>query len=356
MICPECGAETGESNRCANCDAEIGTATTAESDLQLEDSTWFETEARDWSDPENELSIVDSEEVRKASAKRTGILVGIIVAAIAVIAVIVVGALGSTGPAPGSSSAAQGENSASSADAASESSSSASSPSPSSAQNSGSGASTAASSASSAAVAAAFDPACLDPQGNVTLYALVELDGSELQTLLSANDFAWSDDASVWISKQGGMLCAVNGGGNLSQRDIDKLGVGAAESPIVYLLTVKGPATPTDALASAAANVVIVDEFDDGDALFAIVTGSTGWQYLAVVTSTGDNEQAILLYTEQAIAQGLFRDTVGTDAGTTIPEVWKTITGKTTAAATEESAESEIVEVTETSETSEAGE
>ena len=356
MKCPVCGAEAGESNRCANCDAEIGTATTTEPDLQLEESAWFETEARDWSDPENELSIADSEEVQKASAKRTGIIAGIVVAAIAVIAVIVVGALGATGPAPASPSAVQGESSAASADAASGNSTSESPSSTSSAQSSGSGTSAAAASTSSAAAAATFDPACLDQKGNVSLYALVELDGADLQTFLSANDFAWSDDASVWMSKQGGMLCAVNGSGNLPQRDIDKLDVGAAESPIAYLLTVKGPATSADAFDSAAANVVIVDEFDDGDALFAIVAGSSGQQYLAVATPTGDNEQAILLYTEQAISQGLFRDTVGTDAGTTIAEVWKTVTGKATAAATEESAESEAVEDIETSETSEGNE
>ena len=187
--------------------------------------------------------------------------------------------------------------------------------------------SSAAASASSTAPTRAFDPACTDALGNPTLFALLELPGDDLQDLLEQQGFKWSDDASTWISNKGALFGALDAGGNLAMRDIDRLPAGAADTAIILMLTSKGYASPADAFAQLAAQVTVEQEYSDEGAVFSVVSSQKGVRYFVVITDTGASEQTTLVYTEEAIAQGLFKDTIGIDAGATIDEVWSTITG-----------------------------
>lgn len=190
----------------------------------------------------------------------------------------------------------------------------------------GSASSSAASSSSSGNVAA-FDPACLDAAGNPTLYALFELSGSQLQSLLKADGFGWYEEITAWMRANNTIFEMVDRSGSVSRSDIDTYAVGAAGAPVVMVLSVEGYATPAAALDGLGANVSIGRRYEDDGAMFAVVSGSNGDQHLVLVTDTGNGEQTVLVYGEAAIKDGLFQSTIGIDVGSSIDEAWDIITG-----------------------------
>lgn len=220
----------------------------------------------------------------------------------------------------------------SSADNASTSAVDASSSASASSKSSSSAGLSSASAGSSAASSSAdrlslFVPECLDGLGNPTLYALLELDGKQLQELLEADGFGWYDEVTAWINANGAVFEGIDKNGAMKRSDIDKLKEGAVGSPALLMLSVKGYATPAAALEGLGANVEIVERHDDSSALFAVAHDANGEDHLVVITKTGDNEQTLLVYSDESVKQGLFRDTIGIDAGKSVTEVWDTIAG-----------------------------
>lgn len=167
-----------------------------------------------------------------------------------------------------------------------------------------------------------------DSSYNPTLYALCELSGKDLQKLLDNCGFEWEPALTGWSAPDGSYFQVSNADENLSQDQIDELPEGASESAVVYSLVTEGYSTPLGALTEEAGDVVVKELFNKfDDIVFAIVYGPNKEQHLVYVTETAENEQTFLMFNEKAIAEGLFTDTVGVDAGSSIDEVWKVISG-----------------------------
>lgn len=166
-----------------------------------------------------------------------------------------------------------------------------------------------------------------DEMGNPTLYSLIELSGSDVQALLKANGFGWYDEITAWLKNNGAVFQVVNRNGNVARGDIDKLGIGASGAPVAYVLSVEGYASPQQALTTLANGVVVDARHESNGASFAVIHGTSGEKYLVLVTGTGDNEQTVLVYGEAAIKDGLFRDTIGIDVGSSVTDAWGIVAG-----------------------------
>jgi|GEM_PF-2857350 len=206
--------------------------------------------------------------------------------------------------------------------ASSEPASSPASSSASSAAQSGS-----ASSASASSAAAPSGSLFFDAQGNPTLRSFIELNGTDLQELLKSGGFRWYDEIGAWLKSNGAVFQVVNRDGNVARGDIDKLAAGAVGAPVAFVLSAEGYATPQQALTALAEGVTVEERHESDGAVFAVVRGAAGEKYLVLVTSTGDSEQTLLVYGETAIKEGLFRETIGIDVGSSVTDAWGIVAG-----------------------------
>ena len=188
--------------------------------------------------------------------------------------------------------------------------------------------SAASASSTSAATALVYDNAQFhDAEYNPTVYAAVELTGSELQDLLDSYNYKWDKTMSAWVASDGSQFGVYNTSGLIGKEEIEALPQGAAGQPVAYALTVEGYSTPTEAFNALTNDVVTEDMYGSDDVFFAVVYGPSMTRHLVAVTSTDTKEQTFLMFTEESIADGVFEGIVGVNAGSTMDAVWQAITG-----------------------------
>ena len=208
-----------------------------------------------------------------------------------------------------------------------DSSGAASSAAASSASASSSAASSAGSTTSQTGSSKYTDSKFHDTEWNPTLYALLELSGTEMQDLLSDYNFSWDKASNTWTASDGSQFGAYGSNGLIGKDDIAALPQGAAGQANAYGLTVEGYSTPTAAFNALTGDLVTEDMYGDDKAFFAVVYGPSMVRHLVAVTETDTNEQTFLVFTEESIAQGVFESIVGTNIGATMDEAWQAITG-----------------------------
>lgn len=170
------------------------------------------------------------------------------------------------------------------------------------------------------------DPLYHDGAYNPTLYALTELTGSELQSMLEYYGFVWDDDGETWTASDGSMFFVENTSGELGKDQIAALPKGAAGQPVVMLLVVEGYDTAQKAFAETTSGVQVDAQAGIDDVYFGIVRNSDSARYLVAVADTGrENEQSILVFTEASVSSNLFSELVGADTGSSIDDVWTII-------------------------------
>ena len=183
---------------------------------------------------------------------------------------------------------------------------------------------------SNAASSSSFDSRAFDASGNLTLYALCELAGSDLQNALEAQGYIWIENAHTWMRPDGALLEIQGKDGALSKDAIAGLDKGAGDTPAVFIAASKGYDNPQAALDGLAANSTLKNAYTgtDEDIAFAIAHSPEKKDYLVTITNTAESQQTILLFNEEAVKQGLFTDITGVKAGKTIDAIWKVITAE----------------------------
>lgn len=167
----------------------------------------------------------------------------------------------------------------------------------------------------------------LDALGNPKLRALIGLNGADFQELLKDNGFRWYDEIGAWLKNNGAVFQVVNRSGNVVRGDIDKLAAGAVGAPVAFVLSAEGYATPQQALNALAEGVIVAERHEGDGAVFAVVQSAAGEKYLVLITGTGDDEQTMLVYGEAAIKEGLFRETIGIEVGSSVTDAWGIVAG-----------------------------
>ena len=191
-----------------------------------------------------------------------------------------------------------------------------------------SGASGDAASGASAVVAGASSATNLfDASGNLLLATTLRLPGDELQDALERQGYAWADDASTWMALNGASFEVRGKRGALSQDRIGQLGAGGEGSAVVFTQMLVGYKSPEAALEGIAQGVKLdrTHTASSGDAAYARGRLEDGAEHLVAVVETGDRQQELLVYTEEAVAKGLFAEMSGVAAGKSIDKVWDLI-------------------------------
>ena len=165
-----------------------------------------------------------------------------------------------------------------------------------------------------------------------TLYALTELKGWQLETMLQKLGYQWYPDVNTWVRESDGTYYGMIGTGSiLTDEQIAKGDLGGAGLDAYHVLVVKGFSSARDAL-NQMGQVVVEDATftDDGTSALAVVHGPSMSEYLVMVQPSEDDGQdyySFIMFPQETVASGQFSTFVGSDMGTTIPEVWQNITG-----------------------------
>ncbi|MBQ9001727.1 MAG: hypothetical protein IJ087_07750, partial [Eggerthellaceae bacterium] len=180
--------------------------------------------------------------------------------------------------------------------------------------------------ASSSALSVYEDSKYHDSEWNPTLYSIVELTGSEMADLLEYYNFKWDSSYGGWTASDGSLYSVSDSSGELSESKVRALPKGAAGQPVVLSLWAEGYETPSAAFKALTKDIVTEEVYEASDAYFGIVYGSPMVRYLVITIQTANNEQMLLLFTEEAISTGYFNTLLDVTAGLTMDVVWKNST------------------------------
>lgn len=176
----------------------------------------------------------------------------------------------------------------------------------------------------------AWNDECTDRHGDVTAYAVAELTGEQLCLLLEQMEYVWSERSQLWVKMDGASALAVRDGKGeaLTKDEIAALDVGAVEEAVSYRLITSGYSSAKKALDGLACKILAtVDvEYLDDSAVAVVVTPSQQ-QCLVFACKTND-VYTVTVYSEQALARGLFDVDAGQKLGTTASEVFEALTGR----------------------------
>ena len=177
-------------------------------------------------------------------------------------------------------------------------------------------------SASSSSTSSPTASGYFDSKGNVTMPAVCELTGSELQQALASNKYEWFEANKVWSNSSESSLMLLTKDGAMSKQQIDGLAKGGSGSAAVYSVLSVGYSSPKDAIAAFVGNA----EYEGfvGDGQFALVTNSAGQRYLVAATPT-DGSHTVFAFTEKAVQDGTFNKLVGVNLDTDLDKVWAAI-------------------------------
>ena len=146
-----------------------------------------------------------------------------------------------------------------------------------------------------------FVDECTDEHGNITLYALTELKGWQLETLLDQQGYVWDGDECVWVREaDGASFAAVKETGAYTQDTYAAMNEKGGAIVAMGLNNVAGYATPQEAL-SGNARCVIEDSYftDDGEGI-AVFYGPSMKEYLAIIGKNTENTTLIMVFSQEA--------------------------------------------------------
>ena len=178
---------------------------------------------------------------------------------------------------------------------------------------------------------------CLSSHNEPTGYAISELKGWQLETMLQKQGFTWDDNAKAW--KKGGyctfQVCNPDRT-PLTDDEIAKLDKGSMANNVVYTITTSRYDSMGDAY-SALVSQVMMDEDKDlsgKSMVFGVANGPSMQRFFITGTNYSDSKEVTLaFFSEPAIENGVF-DTwmtsmgVSGPFGSTAPELFQHYAGR----------------------------
>ncbi len=174
-----------------------------------------------------------------------------------------------------------------------------------------------------------WDEECLDRNGNVTAYAVSELSGWQLETLLLEQDYVWSGQDLTWLMQDGSGAVLVRGAADaiLSDAQIAELGQGCTESVSYRIVSSSYPSTRRT-FTALVAEVMVVEDVEFGeDGVVAVAYGPSMRRMLVLVTESND-VIVLSLFSEPSLAAGVLEEVVGQQLGTTVDAAFESLTGR----------------------------
>ena len=304
MFCPKCGNQSPDGTRfCPACGQNL------------------EKVAQATASPK-EPQTPGAEQQPSRNASKTPI-VAIVIAVVVVVVIAVVAFFALSGNR--SAQSPQSTQAASSATAASSSASTASSA---SAASSSSASGSASASTSSSAAFDTWAAECTDKWNTPTGYAISELKGWQLETLLQQLGYRWNSSQSGWTDGTTSLYVMDKGTQPLDDNEIAALDKGGAGTPALFrVVTANYPAVKS-AYSGLVSDVMVSEDSEFLDNMgFGIAYGPSMKRFLVYVTEqSGDIE--LYLFNEDAVAAGMFDRITGNSYGSTVKEAFNNVVGR----------------------------
>ena len=176
---------------------------------------------------------------------------------------------------------------------------------------------------------------CLDRRGDVTVYAISELKGGQLNALLQEQDYAWNERNQIWLKEDGSAALVVcdEKGEHLTADEIASLSAGSSEGAVSYRIVTSGYNSFKKAFEGLAEKVMTCEDvcyWDDG--AVGVVSGPSAGRSLVLVSKSND-VYAISVFSEEAVAKGLLNKESGTDFAQDIDGAFEALSGRAIGAA-----------------------
>lgn len=180
---------------------------------------------------------------------------------------------------------------------------------------------------------AAFDDACLDRHGDITVFALCEMRGWELETLLQQQGYVWSAQDLTWVKGDGSVALIVRGADQsyLADDQISTLSYGAEEG-VSYRMVTSAYSTPRRAVNALVANVMTCEDVERTDESAVAVAYGPSMRRVLVFANRSNDVIVLSVFGEEALAAGLLDEIAGQELGSTIDEAFASLAGRTPAA------------------------
>lgn len=194
--------------------------------------------------------------------------------------------------------------------------------------NGGSGGSNTSSGSGGSSSGFDFVDDCIDEHGNITLYALTDLKGWQLQTLLDQQGYEWNGKTCAWVRPEdGASFFAYKETGVFTESDYAAANEAGGAIVAVGSNIVAGYKDAEAAYRSNVKCVTVDSYFANGEGL-VIFYGPSMKEYLAFVTPYTESTMQILIFSQEAVGSGMLDEISGQQYGGSFKEVWKTVTGR----------------------------
>lgn len=171
---------------------------------------------------------------------------------------------------------------------------------------------------------------CTDRYGSATVYAVSELKGWQLETLLQQQEYEWDERNHLWLKSDGSAALAVHDaeGHALSDDAIAELGPGSAQKGVSYRLVTSRYASPKRAFNALASDVMTCEDSEfTVDGAVGIVSGPTMRRSL-VFASMSDRTVVLTVVSEGAVKEGLFNRIADQKLGKSLDATFERLTGR----------------------------
>lgn len=160
------------------------------------------------------------------------------------------------------------------------------------------------------------------------MYALTELKGWQVATLLDQQGYEFNEKDGMWIRQEdGATFSAIKQTGVYTIDDYNAMNEKGGAIAAIGLSSVAGYKDPQAAL-EGNAQCVIEDSFFDGDNGVAIFYGPSMKEYLVLINKYTESTALFMIFSKEAVGSGMADEYLGTHVGGTFEEVWKAVTGK----------------------------
>ena len=171
---------------------------------------------------------------------------------------------------------------------------------------------------------------CLDRRGDVTVYALAELKGGQLNALLQQQDYTWDERNRMWVKEDGSAAVVDNGadGKPLASDKISELDAGAVEGSASYRIVTSGYSNAKKTFDALAKKVMECEDVEYADNSAVGVVHGPSLQRCLVFVSKSHDVFTVTMLGEEGIKAGFFDQLSGQELGGTVDEVFEALAGR----------------------------
>ena len=165
---------------------------------------------------------------------------------------------------------------------------------------------------------------CTDEHGNISLYALTELKGWQVATLLDQQEYTWElESADTWTrTYDGAAFRAMNKDGNFTLDTYNEMnGKGGCLMGIAYSVVAGYP--DSKAALTGNSRCVVEDSYfrEDGTGI-AIFYGPSMKEYLTIISPYTESTALFTIFSQEAVGSGMVDSILNIETGGSFQALW----------------------------------